>query len=363
MLIFHEGLPRSGKSYEAMVRHIIPALQAGRAVYAYIEGIDHQRVAEASELPLSRVDELLHHIQRQDVLTVHDVVADNAFVVLDEAQNFWPSGREKLPPAMMQFVTEHGHRGLDILLMGQDIRDVHSLWRRRVSQKVAFHKLDAVGQENRYNATVYKATAPEKFEKVTAVLGTYDPKYFGTYASHVSNTVSTANYADPRATIRNTWFVKWGLPIAGGALIFGIYGTWKFFHQEPKAAPAATATGAPAPTVRQVESSPALPPSGKQRKPFIEDLNDKYRPRLSFVYERQGAYIGAIEWWDGDQLRERLTFVEIAQIGAKVDVRGGLVKVADTWVTPWPKPVQRAPGTNFGAAAGPVTGIVSALSN
>lgn len=48
MLIFHEGLPRSGKSYEAMVRHIIPALQKGRHVWAYIEGLNHARIAGAT---------------------------------------------------------------------------------------------------------------------------------------------------------------------------------------------------------------------------------------------------------------------------------------------------------------------------
>ncbi|MGL6388160.1 zonular occludens toxin domain-containing protein [Aeromonas hydrophila] len=37
MLIFHEGLPGSGKSYEALVSHIIPRLKDGRTVDAYID--------------------------------------------------------------------------------------------------------------------------------------------------------------------------------------------------------------------------------------------------------------------------------------------------------------------------------------
>ncbi|KAB1128555.1 zonular occludens toxin, partial [Escherichia coli] len=62
MFVFHEGLPRSGKSYEAMVKRIIPALLKGRKVYARLNGINHEKVAEASGLSVERVRELLFEI-------------------------------------------------------------------------------------------------------------------------------------------------------------------------------------------------------------------------------------------------------------------------------------------------------------
>ncbi|MGU5709180.1 zonular occludens toxin domain-containing protein [Aeromonas hydrophila] len=37
MFIFHEGMPGSGKSYEALVFVIIPALKLGRRVRARIK--------------------------------------------------------------------------------------------------------------------------------------------------------------------------------------------------------------------------------------------------------------------------------------------------------------------------------------
>ena len=46
MIIFHEGLPRSGKSYEAMVKHVLEALKQGRKVFAYVEGLNHEKIAE-----------------------------------------------------------------------------------------------------------------------------------------------------------------------------------------------------------------------------------------------------------------------------------------------------------------------------
>lgn len=58
MLIFHEGLPGSGKSFEACVKHIVPALQKGRKVFAYIEGLNHEKFSEVFELPQGRVKDI-----------------------------------------------------------------------------------------------------------------------------------------------------------------------------------------------------------------------------------------------------------------------------------------------------------------
>ena len=131
-IIFHGGLPRSGKSFEAMVHKIIPALQKGREVVAYIEGLNFERIAEASGLPLDRVQALLHPLTRDDMRSVTEgqgryqitkdgpwleKTRDNALHIFDEAQNWWPN-RHKPSEQLTQFVTEHGHRGIDIVLMG-----------------------------------------------------------------------------------------------------------------------------------------------------------------------------------------------------------------------------------------------------
>lgn len=343
MEIFHEGLPGSGKSYEAMARHIIPALQNGREVFAYIEGINHAKVAEAAELPLERVEMLLHQITREQVKEVYKHVRDNSLVVLDEAQNFWPTQRQPLPEAITQFITEHRHRGLDILLMGQDMRDVHATWRRRVSQKVVFNKLDALGAEKRYSYVVFKATAPEKFAKVTQGVTSYDTRYFGTYASHVSEDTNTGNYKDDRANVRNAWWVRWGMPLAIGAAAWGGYTAWQFFHPGAKPVPQAghLQPGVlPAPVAASAAPLPLAPVPPVKKRSFVEDLNAKYRPRLAMLYQQGNRQFVIIEWWDGDHVRERLTGVELEILGATVEVRGTVAKLGDTWVTQWP--VERA---------------------
>lgn len=348
-IIFHEGMSGSGKSYEAVVTQIIPALQAGRAVDVYIEGINHERIAECAELPLERVQDLLKAFTREQVDVIHKSARDNALLVIDEAQNFWPTGRQKLSPELTQFITEHRHRGIDILLMGQVFGDVHKLWRGRITQKNFYLKQDMVGREKHYTCTVYKATMPEKFEKITTRLSnTYDPKYFGTYASVVDDSISTANFKDKRATLLGSTFVRLGLPAAGVALIFGVYGTWNFFHQKPAELKVASAPPS-------ASTALAPPPAGARgSKTFVDDLNARYRARLGMLWIHGGQQLGLVEWWDGDQIRERLTFAEIAMLGTTVEVRGNLVKVGATWATPW-RPIRgsldvSAVGTAPGAA-------------
>ena len=68
MLIVHEGLPGAGKTWEAVVKRLIPALQKGRKVFARINGLDHTKIAEVAGLEVAQVNELLHEIPEAEVL-------------------------------------------------------------------------------------------------------------------------------------------------------------------------------------------------------------------------------------------------------------------------------------------------------
>lgn len=58
MIFGHEGLPRSGKSLEAMV-HVVDSLRAGRIIVTNIHGIDHKSISEYLAIPLPTVQRLL----------------------------------------------------------------------------------------------------------------------------------------------------------------------------------------------------------------------------------------------------------------------------------------------------------------
>lgn len=342
MILFHEGLPGSGKSYEAVARVICKALKDGRPVDAYIEGLDLARIAEAAEVPLDQVEQLLIPMERGDVLTWYKVARRNALVVLDEAQNFWPTGRQRLDDAITQAVTEHRHLGQDILLMGQSHKDVHVLWRRRIDKLYVFTKADAIGLDQRYTVATLKATRPEKFERVSFSTQKYDPRWFGSYASVVDGDVQTENYKDDRANILKGKFFRLVVPATVVACIGGALVLYDFFNPdqvEPSAAakpasPPASVAGAP-PVAVSARRAPVQPSN------FIAELHEKYRPRLAWHYAHAGKEEGLIEWWDDDQLRETLTFRQIRYLGADAFAVHGLARIGDRWVTAWPVPERR----------------------
>lgn len=101
MIVFHEGLPGSGKSYEACVYHILPALKSGRRVVTNIEGINHTKFAELTGIPESMLRQWLicvYHPEIVDIdrrieaqkLSILEQSGKDALIVIDEVQNLVP---------------------------------------------------------------------------------------------------------------------------------------------------------------------------------------------------------------------------------------------------------------------------------
>lgn len=258
MIVFHEGLPRSGKSYEAVVKHIIPALAAGRKVFARINGLNYEKLAELAGISLERCNELLFHIESSQVMAIYEHIENDSLVIIDELQNFYPNQRKQLEPKQMRFIAEHGHFGLDIIILGQSFGDIHSAWRRRTERKVLFLKLSAVGKENSYNWTAYQAIPdPQgqrdpKWSKAANGIQKYEQKYFGSYASHVPAVDNKGAYADGRFNIFNRKSLRYGLPAVFVFGLFGIYYIINFFSTDspitnPKPVHAAPSSSVPAP--------------------------------------------------------------------------------------------------------------------
>jgi zona occludens toxin len=358
MLLFHEGMPRSGKSYEATAFYIIPAIQKGRLVDAYVDGLKHEQIAEIAEVPLEQVQELLKIITEEQVPEIYKHVRQNSLVVIDELQNFFPNGRQKLHPDIQNFITKHGHDGHDILCMGQDLRDCHAVWRRRVSQKTFFLKLEAVGQPDRYQWATYKATRPEHFEKVTSGIRKYDPKYFGSYASHSEGTTNTEQFMDTRANVLKTK-VAMLVPVA----LVAVVGLAFYIKNSVFAAPSQ-----PVPEV--VQESPVSVPSLEEQfnealAPLPEPLHEtKVEPEVpefpeldpvSYVYNLAKTNKARLAGYAriGDRLVIEVEILnnsghkldvfrgeELESMGWTLDLKDyGLVMSADNlelFVRPWP---------------------------
>lgn len=233
MFVFHEGLPGSGKSYEAVAERIVPAVKAGRKVFAYIEGLNHEKIAEICGISTELCHTLLVQVDREQVPAIYDHVENDSLVVIDELQNFFPSGRLTLSDEMTKFVTEHRHRGLDIIGMGQSIADIHTLWRRRCERKMQFLKMSMVGMDDSYKWSAYQGSQNDRgeitFTKIKSGTRKYDPVYFGTYASHTSDTSNTDTYGDDRLNIFKSSAFKYGLPAAAAIGCYAIYYLVGFF--------------------------------------------------------------------------------------------------------------------------------------
>lgn len=338
MIIFHEGLPRSGKSYEATKSQILPALKKGRKVFARINGINHEKFADLAGITLEECQALLIHITEEQVPTIYQHVENDSLVVIDELQNFFPSGRTKLSDEMTKFVTEHGHRGLDIVAMGQSLADCHNIWRRRVQRKIQFLKLDALGSAKRYRWTAYQGIPDAKgeisFTKINGGVEKYDEQYFGTYASHQADTENKDNLEDARLNIFNSSLFKYVIPGAVLAACYAVYHLFNFF-QAPAVA-AQTQQEAPqqvqaAPEVSDVpqQSKPNVAPTKPKDWDFVMELNEKYKPELTYLSAYRGFIYDALVIWtdDANRIKDQLYYEDLRELGYSIAAKSYGLKV------------------------------------
>lgn len=240
---YHEGLPGAGKSYEAVVFHVIPALKDRRSVVTNIRGMNYEKLAELSGQPLEMVRLLLTNVEpaEQDseagevqrcINEMCDKTPDNALIVWDEIQDYFPSGNTKLPLNQQKFWTEHRHRGLDIIIMGQDRSDVHKIIRNRIRTVIYFLKLEAIGRSGHYKWEVYQKQKFGKFVKTTSGTRSYEEKYFGTYMSHRREGTRSKVYTTERTNfVKASKSLMFGPPIAVVLAIWGVVHLWGFFHK------------------------------------------------------------------------------------------------------------------------------------
>jgi zona occludens toxin len=328
-LIFHEGIPGCGKTYEAIFKHLIPALKKGRHVFARINGLNFEHLATLAGISLERCKELLHHVEEEQVKTIDQVAMPiGSLVLIDEIQNYFPDTRGKLSDGVTKFVAEQRHKGLDIIAISQDLKDVHKIWRRRVDQKVLFHKLDMLGSK-KYRWKLYKAVGPEKFNEVSSGTEEYDPAVYGSYKSFEAGAEDAQKYDDARASIWSSPLFRRVLPFFLAVAAFAIYYVFQLFKGgglESKLGGTAskTPTTATASASASSASAGASLPSVSQKKyerDLIEDLSEKYRLRVSGVIQSAEKITAIFEWYDeGLHVKERLTMRAIARRGYDVMV-------------------------------------------
>ncbi|MFQ6310389.1 zonular occludens toxin domain-containing protein [Lysobacter capsici] len=336
MLICNEGPPRAGKSYDCVKVHILPALKAGRRVYARLNGLDYEKIAAYLELPLSRVQELLTSVSKEQVKALFTSFDDDpprfqvdrdSLIVIDEVHEFYVSGRQPLPPEQEAFFAKHGHAGLDIVILTQALSRLHSSVRLRIERKSVFTKLNAVGSENKYVVRFYSVgDQMGKFAKISSETREYDPAMFPLYKGFRDGVKNTGAY---QAGSKTVWAsIAKPAIFVGLAVLVGIFAIGKFFTGgtqavvkegteeyplkgepvPPRHAPPSPAAAGAVP----ITQAPAPPSDDDGKYPYairhVIELGRSARPRFSgtigtrYLLEWRTPQGSAIERMTSDQV-------------------------------------------------------------
>jgi len=370
MIFGHEGMPRSGKSLEAM-QHVVDALRHGRHIVTNVHGINKRAIADYVGIPVHSVELLITCLEApadmeedQQIKWIKQAFWDHrindSLWIWDEINQFWPPDRQPLSAEWAKFVTEHGHLGIDILIMGQDLTELHQTWRKRLQRYTRFTKLDMMGKEDHYHWATLTNVSRGRFKQTAQGKRPYNKDFFGFYKSHRDETTNKGNYKDARFSVFQTKHKVWAALFAV-ALVVACWNIWSFWHPKspastkpvtPASSPADPAGGAP---TAVASSKPAVQgdkqPASKAEEPQPIDYLDKqamkYDLRLSGIMDRkepkpgQAAFEFVIDFLDPSyRVKERMSRKDVASLGWAIERHdfGLLITKGDKSyvVRPWP---------------------------
>lgn len=392
MIFGHEGGVRAGKSYEAVLYHILPAIKAKRHVYVRLNGVADKLPEIAAHLGMdeAEVRALVHPMGDSAVQEwlVCDTADDGALsfphvqphslVVVDEAHEYWPVGRAALPERTGNFFAKHGHISLDIVVITQDVKELHRSIVRRMTKKNFYAKLDSLGKAQSYSVRFYSSPLAGKFELIGSEKRDYDPVVWGLYHGVQPGIEGNAVY---NANTRTLWqTIRKPALLLAAACVVGIFFIARFFmgswaedmggKAEPEPATAAVAEPAgpfyqePVQRVAPVASAAQAAVTPEPKRPagiqYVVDVNKKARAR--YLGDVMGRHL--VEFRpDTGHVIERLTDAQLRALGWTVEVTGyGLLATAGedaivftSWPVEYPGRLSDARLSAIGEAGSPVT--------
>lgn len=321
MIFGHEGLPRSGKSLEAM-QHVVDALLAGRTIITNIYGINHQAIASYVALPLDAVKRLLVCLEAPSELDEEKKVVwikaqflerrvKNCLMIWDEINQFWPPERQALPAEWARFVTEHGQEGIDVLIMGQDLTELHATWRKRLQRYTRFTKKDMMGKEDEYHWSSLSNSGRGRFKQTAAGSRPYNKDFFGFYRSHKEGVTNKSNYKDGRYSVfqakHKFWMAIYAIFLLAGAIYM-----WQWFHPSEPEKPVKAKTDNPAQIVSKAteDNKVAIKKPEPKKEAAVKADEPAREERIAIDYldkiaQKQKLRIGAFVDWDTAQPGKR----------------------------------------------------------
>lgn len=226
------GKPGGGKSYEAVVTHIIPIVTQDKrkvvtnlplnidkfcSVYGefcreLIEVIDGQFHNYGGERPFSKV---AHYTQYEDW---QNEKGQKVYFFIDECHLPLPmQGTEK---ELTEFYSMHRHYGFDIMLITQNFRKVNRDIRDMVGNHYRAIKKSMLGQDHKYILKVHDGSSSSNASVFATHEREYEKKYFSFYQSHTKSDTSVDEASSNDIVV---WYKQKRITFGVGILIFCIF--------------------------------------------------------------------------------------------------------------------------------------------
>ncbi|MBF9000484.1 zonular occludens toxin domain-containing protein [Vibrio nitrifigilis] len=216
------GRPRSGKSYESVVYHIIPAIQDGRKVvtnvslnvdqFVKVFGPHVRDLIKVVDGKLSEYGSMQRPFSRfedyQD--DWRDEQNRGPLFVVDEAHMVLPN--RQLDSKILEFYSLHGHYGIDIVLLTQNLRKIHKDVKAMIEMTYYCAKNTAFGSDKTYTK---KVRLGDTSEDLNVEQRRYKKEYFPFYQSHTQSSGAVVEAA--AADVKPLW-KTW--PFIGAGFMF-----------------------------------------------------------------------------------------------------------------------------------------------
>ena len=253
------GPPGGGKSYEAVVYHLLTALNRGRMVITNLpvnldeielvcpgaRDLIELRRQEGAVRPFSVADHYGHPWR-------HPENGGGPLYIIDECHKAIPAGRTDIK--VEEWYAEHRHELADVLLITQSYGKISKAIRDSVQVVYRCRKATAFGTNNRY---IRKVQDGIRGEVVNENIRTYEARYFKLYNSHTRSGAGAELAASDIKPIWQHWSFR------GAALFLAVGVGLMFLVGNPfksKAPPPVQNTAVTDP-VAHVEAIPAAMPA------------------------------------------------------------------------------------------------------
>lgn len=335
------GPPGGGKSYEAVVYHILPALEAGRLVITNLPlNMDHiaavnpewvhlikrvsDRIGMVSQVVMARAGAFRPRValagQTEGLVRAFSTMADfgdswrhpvsgaGPLYVIDECHLCFPVKGTVL--AVEEWFSMIRHETADALLLSQSVGKVSKAITDLVQVCYLVRKATAFGSDTKY---IRKVRDGVRGDVVNTAIRTYDARWFPFYQSHTKGGGTELGAGDIVPFWRRVPVMLAGLFLVGGAVAFFTSSAGSFLGGGAGAAPSkgghapsnalAVASPVASPVASSVDAAVAAVPGGKSKAhPFagrglhaVGSVVSSSRALYLFVVSQNGQAVMTVD--------------------------------------------------------------------